>query len=824
MPQGHCRRGRIRHAFHAVGLTLALVTAGASAWAQAPESTDAVVATSLNIAPGPLGALLNDYAREAGVAITFRASLTEGLQSPGVTGVHTVEEGFAQLLRGSGLRARQSGPGRYVLDHAADHGSTAATLAAITVTGPGLEAASEGTQSYAAQATTIGRRAQTLREIPQSVSVLTRQRIDDQNLQSLDQALEQVTGVTVNAAPSGMVYDFYARGFPVQNVAFDGVQMFTGWGGFDNQPDTATVDRLEVLRGADGLYSGAGQPGGAVNVVRKRPLAHDQMAANVSVGSWNNKRVELDVSQVLNSAGTVRGRAVLAWQRNHAFFDAHRAEKRVAYGVLQADLGPRTTVDLGLSYQEADWPQHMGHPRASDGSDLGLSRRRSFIANWNYYDLETTQAFADFKHAFNADWSFRANASALKETSRFKGAYLRGSVDRATGSGLSITGSAGRYESKQYGLDVSLEGQFRLFSRNHGVSVGANYIERDSPTFVMDGWYFPEQGMPVALSFDPNLIPEPATPDMRKTGNTNTRQTGVYGVARWSLTKDVTFVTGARASWYDYENRNLVSGGINNQYKQHGEITPYAGVVLDVHPNATLYASYTDIFRVQSNLYQVNGAPLDPAVGKNYEIGIKGSSDDERLNGSVAIFRIEETNRAQTDPNYQTACPGNPTGGPCSINAGKVRSQGVEVEVNGEIAPGWHWFAGYTYNATKYLRDRAADGTASANEGKAFLSIAPKHMLRLYTKYVLPGAWHRWTVSGGLNFQSATFTGNDVIARQSSYAVWNAGVGYAAHAQLALHLAVNNVFDKVYYRRINLGQGNMYGEPRSVMLTARMKY
>jgi len=819
---------RRQNTVHRIIQTIALTTSltMTEVWAQAPVQTDETVTMrSLNIAPGPLGEALNRYASVAGVTLVFDPTLTHGLQSQGVTGTHTVAEGFAQILRGSGLEVRQSGFGRYVLIPAQPQPSqnSVSTLPAIEVVGQST-ATSEGTRSWAAQATTIGRREQTLREIPQSVSVLTRQRLDDQNLYTLEQALAHTPGITVNAAAAGMLYDFYARGFPIQNVSFDGVQMLAGWGGFDAQPDTATVDRLEVLRGADGLYSGAGQPGGTVNIVRKRPLDSFQMGANLALGSWDNKRLELDVSSPLNSARTVRGRGVLAWQHKDFFFHAPTAEKHVIYGVLEADIGPHSTIGFGLSYQKADSPMETGHPRASDGSDLGLSRRRSFTANWNFYNFETTQIFADVKHKFNETWSLRANASILKETSVFKDAYIRGSYDPITQTGLSIYGNAGRYESRQYGLDISLEGQFRLFSRAHGVSIGANHIERDSPGFTKEGWNFPEHGTPVSLAFDPDLIPEPAMPHMRKTANTNTQQTGVYGVVRWSLTDALTLVSGARATWYDYENHNLASGVTTNRYKQNGEITPYAGLVWDFHPNYSAYASYTDIFRVQSNLYQASGSPLDPAVGANIEIGIKGSSDDERLNGSIALFRIDETNRSQIDPNYQTACPANPTGGACYINAGKVRSQGIEAELNGEIIPGWHWFAGYTWNTAKYLRDRAADGSASANEGRPFRSIAPKHLLRLHTRYRLPGTGNRWTLDAGLNVQSATYTGSTIIARQPGYAVWNAGVGYTVNPHLALHLAVNNVFDKVYYRRINTREGNMYGEPRSVMLSARAKF
>jgi len=676
------------------------------------------------------------------------------------------------------------------------------------------------TEGYAAQSVSIGRRVQTLREIPQSVTVLTRQRLDDQGITNLEQAMQFTPGITIQPAGAGVLYDFYARGFPITNVSFDSVQALPGGGGFDSQPDTAMMERMEVLRGADGLFTGSGQPGGTVNLVRKRPLRQRQTAANASLGSWNNTRAELDVSQPLTDSGSIRARGVLAWQERDFFYDADSAQTRLAYGVVEADIGTRTTLGLGVSWQKDHTPMSTGLTRASDGSDLRLSRSRNFASDWSFYKFETTQVFADLKHAFNEDWSLTANAAMLDETNTFKDAYITGTYNKATQQGLSIRGNAGKGQSKQYGVDIFIDGKFPLFSRTHGLSIGANYVDRDSPGFERIGWNLPEQGMTVGLDFDAHSIPEPAMAQMRKNRNRTTQQSGVYGVARWSLTDAVTLITGARATWYDYDDRNLDTGATNSHYTQNGEITPYAGAVWDFATHYSLYASYTDIFRVQSNRRTASGEPLDPAVGTNYELGVKASTPNERLNASLAVFRIEETNRAQTDP----AWPNGMAGETVYINAGEVRSEGVEAEINGEVLHGWQWSAGYTYNTTEYLRDRTATGAPSNNEGKSFRSYAPKHMLRVYTTYALPGALQRWSVSGGMNAQSATYSSNAGLrAKQGDYAVFNASVGYTVSKNLSLRLSVNNLADKVYYRKISTGSGNLYGEPRSVMLTARVR-
>jgi len=352
--------------------------------------------------------------------------------------------------------------------------------------------------------------------------------------------------------------------------------------------------------------------------------------------------------------------------------------------------------------------------------------------------------------------------------------------------------------------------------------VGASWLGRNNPGYTRE-WKLPEADMAVSPDFDIHTIADPGMPQLIHSRTRKKRESGLYGVVRWSLADSFTLVTGARASWYDYKDRNA-QGELTRADKQNGEITPYAAALWDVAAHYTVYASYSDIFRVQSDRYQANGQPLDPAIGANYEIGIKGSSEDERLNGSIALFRIVESNRAQTDPDWQTGCPASPNGGACYLNAGKVRSQGLDAELNGEVLRDWHWSAGYTYNTTKYLRDSAADGAPSDNQGQPLRTTVPKHIVRLYSKYLLPGTQGRWAVHGGVSVQSDIYSGSNVKARQGGFAVWNAGVGWQVNPKVGLQLSVNNLFDKTYWRKISTGAGNIYGEPRNVMLTARMRF
>ncbi len=156
-----------------------------------------------------------------------------------------------------------------------------------------------------------------------------------------------------------------------------------------------------------------------------------------------------------------------------------------------------------------------------------------------------------------------------------------------------------------------------------------------------------------------------------------------------------------------------------------------------------------------------------------------------------------------------------------------MRSQGVETEVSGRLAPGWEVAGGYTFNTTRYLKD-------NTNGGAAFRTFTPRHIFQLWTTYQLPGQWNRWSVGGGVNVKSGIYTesaaqgpvsGSSVRVSQGGYAIWNARVGYRVNEHVSMGLNVNNLFDKVYYQRLgNADMGNAYGEPRSVMLSMRVKY
>jgi len=690
----------------------------------------------------------------------------------------------------------------------ADQSQPASALPAVTVSAHGAD------DSYTtAGAVTVGSKIPaTLKETPQSVSVITRKRMEDQNLNSLDEVMAQTPGVTVQPYNTGVIPQFYSRGYPIEYFQYDGVPLQTG-GASWTMPEMVMFERVELLRGAAGLYNGAGYPGGVINLVRKRPGKDLAFSGSVAAGSWNARRTELDFSSPLNESGSLRTRLAVNYDARDSFIDYAKSEKSSAYGIIEADLAPGTTLAAGFGYQKRNWtPAMMGLPRYSDGGELGLPRSTFFNTPWTNWNFESTQLFAELSHRIDQDWSFKLNLTSDHETSNLKYSYVFGAVNRQTLAGARLMGGANQYDNQQYGVDGMLSGRFQAFGRQHDVVVGANWYQRSAESW---GGSLPGYGGTAVnvFNYNPAAIADPGTPKWTSKSNTDLTQYGLYGSARLKLADPLSLILGARVSWWKTKSQNLLTSATTSDFNDSAHWTPYAGLVYDLTPNWSLYTSYADIYRVQSNYKDSSGNGLPPVTGANYEAGIKGEFYDGALNTSFAVFRIDETNRAiQTSVTVVDGC--------CYATNGQVRSQGFEAELAGRLLPGLEVGAGYTFNTTKYLRD-------ATFEGQPFRTMSPKHMLRLWSSYQLPGELNAWSVGAGVNAQSETSVQSGAVrASQGVYAVANARIGYRIDKRWSLGLNINNLFDRTYYilpgaSNAPASYGSVYGDPRNIMLTLR---
>ncbi len=684
----------------------------------------------------------------------------------------------------------------------ADTAADPTTLDKVVVKG-------ERAEGYSVRRTSAGTRFDLApREIPQSVSIISHQRIEDQNLDDIIDVLANTTGVTSTQSDSERT-EFYARGFYIDAYQFDGLptQMVQNWSYGDSGLDLALYDRVEVVRGATGLLSGAGNPSASVNLIRKHADSAELAGSvSVNVGSWGRTRTTVDVGSALNASGTVRGRVIGSYLDTDGQMDRYNQRKTLGYAVIDADLTPDTQLSVGYDYQQkrANGATWGGFPMLySDGSRTGYDESFNASPEWTYWDTTSKRAFATLQHAFSNGWKFKVGAThdeTKADDKLFYPAYNdwttgESNFDRTTGAGISPSAGFYNTERKVTGVDGYIDGPFQLFGREHQLMAGLSYNKREYANY---GDY--QVGGP-GQTWDPfasylnwtGKIGEPNWNPLALASEGTITQKAGYAAARLSLADPLKLIIGARYTDWKSEGEGAD--------RAHKVTTPYAGLVFDINDTYSTYASYTEIFQPQT-LKDRNGSYLDPVDGKSYEVGVKGAWFDNRLNASLAVFRIEQDNVGQAT--------GEPVQGSQNEFAYRAArgtvSRGFEFEVNGELAPGWN----ATFGTSRYV--------AKDINGADINTNLPQTALKLFTSYT-PQSLQALTVGGGANWQSRIYYPVPAYGRieQSGYALVSAFLRYRISPEFSVQANLNNLLDKKYLSQIN-GYG-AYGDGRNGSLT-----
>jgi outer membrane receptor for ferric coprogen and ferric-rhodotorulic acid len=778
----------------------------------------------VDIAPAPLDRAIGTLARQAGVQVFLSSELAQGRTAPALRGEYTAQEALERLVAGSGLVVRAQDGKTFTVErapaHPAPQSSGAATLAEVKVVAEAdASGTTEGSGSYTTRAaSTAAKLPLSLRETPQSATVITRQRMDDQAMASIVDVVKGTPGLFLSNADGVGRPNITARGFSA-NVMYEGFT--SAWSSFtpSSQANMALFDRVEVVRGATGLAQGAGNPSAAINMVHKRPTHAFQGSVSASAGSWDDYGLTADLGGPLNAAGTLRGRLVAAGQDSRTFRDVERHDHGLLYGVLEADLGERTLLTAG-AYRQTDFTNHFWYdlPISGTGGHLNLPRSTFAGNDWEYAKNRVSTAFATLEHQLGGDWKLRlATLQTWRDLDLLGTATYRASADDTSNQFYqSVWG--GKYAYRHENYDVSAAGPFELLGRKHQAVAGATRQVLDSTTYNRTWSPARINGIDI-FTHDPRATPQPAG-TFTTTGNNVTTQDSVYAATHLHLAERWKLLLGGRLDWYEYENH---SG--SGSYKVNRNATRYAGLTYDIDRQHTAYASYTDIFNPQT-AKGIDGNILKPIVGENYEVGVKGEYFGGALNASLAYFQIDQTNRARTLDD-QSACPTYPETS-CSEASGLVRTKGVDLELQGAVTPRWQVGLGYTYADTRYVRD-----ANPANAGRRFTtSTNPQNMLKLSTLYRFDGAWQRWRAGASVYWQSRLYSEGTTAGlawrnQQSAYAVADVLVGYQPAPRWDIQLNVTNLFDKVYYRAVGYSTQwgtDVYGEPRKLKLTAKYSF
>lgn len=705
-------------------------------------------------------------------------------------------------------------------------------LGATRISADGLGATTEHTGAYTTGSMSTATRLNlSVKETPQSISVITRQQMDDFNLNTLTEVLRQTTGINVQHNDSDRV-SYSSRGYGINNFQIDG--MLNTFGYMKSDSDTIIYDRIEVVRGATGLTTGAGDPSATVNMVRKRPTAQWQAKTGISGGSHDNYYSYVDVGGPLAYDGKLRGRTVLAYRDSQSFRDNYGLQRAVGYGILEGDLSDDTVLAVGFDYQNK---QVQGTSWGtvpywnSQGGKAGLSRSTNMAAHWSSWPLTDKTIFATLDHRLGGDWHVKAAYTHRQSDTDGKVYYGGAGFPNDDRSGMTAWASHMLGTSRMEAVDLNLAGSYALLGREHELMMGyGEATQRDVSPFMrssLPASYYSIEDWKHMGGID--KFADTVT-DLKGEHSSKQQKAG-YLATRLSLTERLHAVLGSRyGSWelvsaapaYNTDNQLTAA---NKTRQTHNDMwTPYAGLLYDITPQYTVYASYTDIFKPQS-LKDASKKYLEPVVGSNYEVGLKGSLLEERLNVAAAYFWSTQDNVAERDDSV----PPNPTTGEEYYKSGGKGNKvnGFELEVAGEVMPDWNLTAGYTYT-------HSVNGSDKRNN-----TGQPLNLLKVSSAYRLPGSWRNLTVGGAVNWQSEIYDfsnrptgardsdGNRITTRakitQQAYSVVNLMSRYQFDEHVSASVNVNNLFDKKYYERVGFYNGVYWGDPRSITLALDWK-
>ncbi len=660
------------------------------------------------------------------------------------------------------------------------------------------------------------------RETPQAVSVIGAERIEEQGLYDISEVMEQIVGIQTNRS-SALGTDgtnYTARGFAVQNYLVDGVARPTKLYGFtEDTADLVAYERIEVIRGSAGMLTGTGQPSAAINMIRKRPGMTTQANVAATVGSWDLYRLEGDIGGALTSDGRVRARVAGAWQENDNFIDREHVKRHALYAVVEGDLGPATQLTAGAEYQNFrnEGASRGGVPLYfTDGTETNFSRSTNGGADWSEFSRKSLNLFASLTHQFSHDWRLQVDgehkSGSYDETI---GYFFGTAIDRDTGLGGTLYSSRWASDLKLDAIYGKLEGNFEAFGQTQNVAMTLSHarFSDDGPGYP--GWWSGGDYMkPVnALEFfETGYTPKP---DLTATGTRSGNRvntSAAAGVARIKPISPLTVIAGGRLTWWKQESFSEDTAGLRTWtpvINEKSVFTPYAGVVVDFTPNISAYASYASIFEPQTEK-TVEGEVLAPLEGNTYELGLKADFLDGRLSVSAAVFRMKQNNYALADGPGIFA----PDGSSAYHAVSGMTSSGFEIEVNGEILPGWRVAGGF------------ANAVAEDRDDVRQLVQIPKNSFKMFTSYRLPGELDALSLGGNLRWQSSSRAEgegpNGEIFTQGSLAIADIFASYRLTERVSVAAHLDNIFDKTYYSGVYLGAAR-FGTPRSFTLTLRGK-
>ncbi|WP_053267958.1 TonB-dependent siderophore receptor [Pseudomonas chlororaphis] len=815
----------LRHAVRVALLSSALGLAALPCLAQAAETGAASLSHSYNIPGGALSDVLNRFAREAGITLSMTPAQLQGRQSAGLKGEYSTDQALGQLLNGSGLEALSQDGSRYVLRALPETGALA--LPTTDIKGFALGNALGSMEGYNATHSQIATKTSTaLLETSQSVSVVTREQMDDQGSQTVSQTMRYTPGVLTNPYGATHRYDYVAmRGFndgSVDNIYLDGLKSMGDSGTYSTmQVDPYFLERVDILKGPSSVLYGRSSPGGLVALTSKKPLFEPYHQIQATVGTQGQRGMGFDFSGPVDDDKRIAYRLTGLADRSDTQFD-HNKEKRYALApTLSIDFTDDTSLTLQAYLQhDPDGGYHSGMP-----ADGALHQRNGQRISENFFEGEPgidryerdQQSFGyQFEHRFNDVFTARQNFRYLDSKVKLDQVYGYGWTT-PTSNELNRYYTGGDEKLHAFIVDNMLQAEFLTGATKHTVLMGADYQRRKTVVDWTSGSVAPIN------AFDPVYGNSAITYYDPLSYLRRLEQTGVYlqdliEMDQWR------FSLGLRQDWVETSDENRLAEAsrpvgteINDK---RTKLTGRAGALYLFDNGLAPYISYSESFNPNSYADSA-GNPLAPTDGTQWELGLKYQPPGTDDLYTASLFRIDQENLATKLPqeNFYRA-------------VGAVRSQGLELEAHMQLNDNLKLLGSYTFTDIEYSKSMISTLSTATdiieNKGNS-PTQAPRHMASLWADYKFDsGSLDGLRLGGGVRYVGYSWADAENTMKVPSYTLFDASIGYdlgkVGLKGVDVRLNANNLTNESYIASCASLSFCYMGEERNVAATVSYQF
>ncbi|ORE89050.1 Fe(3+)-pyochelin receptor [Oceanococcus atlanticus] len=780
----------------------------------------------LRIDAGALDSALIELATQTDVQLIVDVGLLANHDVLALSGRYSLSQALTELLSGTDLMFE-------IADHTVRIGPGPEPLAAIgtveivagVLDGVGASSdilATEQLVNYAAPGASLGGFGATrLRDIPRAVSVMTQQRMRDQHIVDVADALDRLPGLSLDERTLDRTIA-HGRAFPLEDIQLDGGGLLHS---FDNllEGDLSAYDRVELLRGSDGVGIGYAGPGGLLNLVRKRPLDSPQLGIQAGMGSWSFRDVTIDVTGPLTRSRRLRGRSVLSMTSKDYFYATSDLSRQSLYLVAEADVAQGVLARSGVQWlrqRATPWPDEGFGGQELDQAEL--SRAQSLTLPWQFDDRNSRTLFAALDAHLLDVWFIELRADQVVTDTDELSASLVGYLDGESGDGLEFAYPMQIIGDRRQNLvRIQVKRLFELWGLEHALvlSSGRSREQLEDVVYADNGEYSEPFNL---FEFQPSEIPRPSVDQLvdRYTSTLNRENvTLALSLKLWPR-----FELTSAWRWNKISSARGLGQQSFERDEDHHDALSYVALNAELTQKWSAFASTADVYSSNMGMHTESGNIPKPSTGRSFDVGLKFAALDDRAQAMLSWYRVELNHphryigSSQDDPS-------------CCYDSGadyRILSQGLDFEFAGRLGSRWRIATNYQFNRNWFAGADVYEHGATANKS------VPKHLFKSWLNW----SSRRWPLELGVGLHAQSRSNQFHIFQMSAegqlirtamsqpgYARVDGRLHWAVSRGWSVSMNVENILDRHYFvaREFDFGS-NLYGEPRRYRVSVRARW